>query len=452
MTGSRSRAPLKVSVSGVRGIVGQSMTPDLVLRYALAFGARRAPGPIVVARDTRPSGVLFSDLIHGGLQAVGCRVIAIGITPTPTALGEVLRHRARGGMIVTASHNPAPWNGLKFVGPAGSFLTAPKMRQLAEAADRWTTDALVPWGRRGSLVHDPRAVAHHVARILKAVDAAAIRRRRFTVALDSCNGAGAVAAPQLLQALGCRVIGIHVTPSGTFPRGPEPTPKNLAALRRAVRRGRAAVGFAQDPDADRLSLVDEHGRPLSEELTLAVAVQHRLRQRRGPVVVNLSTSRIIDEVAAAAGVPVWRTPVGEVHVIQRMRRVRAVIGGEGNGGVIDPRVTWGRDSLAGMALVLEALARGGQPLSAIAAPLARWAMVKRKIKMSPAVMARLLRGLPARFRGGRVTGGDGIRVDVPDGWVHVRPSNTEPIVRVFAEAATRARAEAMCRQALAGRS
>jgi len=443
-------APLKISVSGVRGIVGASLTPALVLRYALAFGARRAPGPIIVARDTRPSGVMLGDIVCGGLQAVGCRVIRVGVVPTPTALGAVLAARARGGIIVTASHNPAPWNGMKFVGAHGSCLTPPEMDELVAAAQR-PAEALVPWHRLKASRGDVRAVEQHVARILRAVDTKAIRRRRFTVALDSCNGAGAVATPRLLKALGCRVVGIHVTPSGDFPRGPEPTPRHLAALAGAVRRAHAAVGFAQDPDADRLSLVDETGCPLSEELTVGIAVQHRLRQRRGPVVVNLSTSRIIDDVAGAAGVTVWRTPVGEVHVVHRMRQVHAVIGGEGNGGVIDPRVTWGRDSLAGIALVLEALAHDddGQPLSAVAARLARWTMIKRIRRWSPSQTARVLASLRSRFRHGRITAGDGIRVDLPEGWVHVRPSNTEPVVRVFAEATTAAQAERLYRQAVA---
>ena len=449
-----------VSVSGVRGIVGRSMTPELVLRYAQAFGVLQGRGAVIVARDTRPSGVLYRDAAAAGLAAVGCRVVDIGITPTPTALGSVLTAGACGGIIITASHNPSPWNGLKFVGPEGSFLTGPQMTRLSARVA--AAASLVPWNTIQLAVQEPHAIAQHIARILKAVDAAAIRRRRFTVALDSCNGAGAVAAPALLKTLGCRVIGIHVTPDGDFPRGPEPTPKNLAALSRAVRRSRAAIGFAQDPDADRLSLVDEQGRPLSEELTLALAIQHRLRQleaaprpsgqrlrqRRGPVVVNLSTSRMIDDVASAAGVRVARTPVGEVHVVQRMRAAGAVIGGEGNGGVIDPRITWGRDSLAGMALVLEALANTDRPLSVLATPLARWVMVKRSIAWSPARTAKALAGLKRRFPGGRMTGGDGVRVDVADGWVHVRPSNTEPVVRVFAEAATEPVAEALYRQAV----
>ncbi|MBI4227772.1 MAG: phosphoglucosamine mutase [Candidatus Omnitrophica bacterium] len=435
--------------------MGRSLTPELVLRYAQAFGVLQGRGTIVVARDPRPSGVLYRELVAGGLAAVGCRVVDIGITPTPTALGAVLARRARGGVIITASHNPAPWNGLKFAGPEGSFLTAAQMARLSDGARHLQSSMgawprrkgegapLVPWDRIQPAMADPRAVGEHIARILKAVDAAAIRRRRFTVALDSCNGAGAVAAPALLTALGCRVIGIHVTPSGEFPRGPEPTPKNLAALSRAVRRARAAVGFAQDPDADRLSLVDETGQPLSEELTLALAVQHRLRQCRGPVVVNLSTSRVIDDIAAAAGVRVHRTPVGEVHVVQRMRGVGAVIGGEGNGGVIDPRITWGRDSLAGMALTLEALTGARQPLSALAAPLSGWVLIKRKLALSPAKTATLLASLPRRLPRGRVTLGDGVRIDLPDGWVHLRPSNTEPVVRVFAEAASHAAAQAM---------
>lgn len=410
----------------------------------MAFGVLQGRGTILVARDPRPSGILYRDLVAGGLAAVGCRVVDIGMTPTPTALGAVLDAKARGAIILTASHNPAPWNGMKFVGATGSFLTPSQVTALVTlVADRRLPESLVTWQKVRTSTADPRAAERHIARILKAVHVAAIRRRRFIVAVDSCNGAGSIAAPMLLKALGCRVVGLHVTPDGEFPRGPEPTPKNLVMLSRAVRSAKAAVGFAQDPDADRLSLVDEAGAPLSEELTLALAVQHRLTQKRGPVVANLSTSRIIDDVATAANVPVYRTPVGEVHVVERMRAVNAVIGGEGNGGVIDPRITWGRDSLAGMALTLEAMAATRQPLSAIAAPLARWALIKRKLTLSPTQTADVLNSLKRWFPRGRLTVGDGVRVDTPEGWIHMRPSNTEPIVRVFAEAATPAAAEAL---------
>ena len=434
--------------------MGESLTPDLVLRYALAFGTMQGGGTIIVARDTRPSGLMYRDVLAGGLQAVGCRVVDIGVTPTPTALGAVLAANARGGVIITASHNLSPWNGMKFVGPDGSFLVPRAMERLSILTKHLLT-RFVAWNHLQPPIMESRAVQQHIQRILNAVDVRAIRRRRFAVAIDSCNGAGSVAAPEMLAALGCRVIGIHVTPSGVFPRGPEPTPKNLSKLSRAVRAARADVGFAQDPDADRLSVVDETGWPLSEELTLALAVQHRLQQlapplggRKGCVVVNLSTSRIIDDVAFEAGVRVHRTPVGEVYVIQRMRAVGALIGGEGNGGVIDPRVTWGRDSLVGMALILEAMARGRRTISELSAPLDHWAMVKGKLALAPAQTSKLLARLRTKFRGARFRDGDGVRCDLADGWVHVRPSNTEPVVRVFAEAATQERAQALYQQAV----
>ena len=439
---------LKVSISGLRGIVGQSFTPQVIVHYTLGFARLVGPGRIVVARDTRPSGRLIQQLVSATLQAAGCQVIEIGVTPTPTALGEVLAQKAKGGIIVTASHNPAPWNGLKLVSRRGTFLTPQEFKKLqkwVKASTQQPPLKLASWNQLQAPEVDSGAIDRHIQRILKAVRVSAIRKRRFKVVVDSCNGAGSVAAPRLLRALGCRVTEVYTKPSGVFPRGAEPTPSNLKKLCLTVRRSHAAIGFAQDPDADRLSLVDEQGTPLSEELTLAIATQHRLSQKKGPVVVNLSTSRMVEEVAMDRGVSFQRTPVGEIHVVERMRRIGAIIGGEGNGGVIDPRVTWGRDSLVGMALILEAMAKGKCSLSQLAAPLDRWVMVKHKFVVSPARLKQILHKLVQRFRRERITQGDGIRIDLPGGWFHVRGSNTEPVVRVMAEARSKRDAQRLAK-------
>jgi phosphomannomutase len=445
---------LMVSVSGVRGIVGKDLTPEFVARYAAAFGilARDAGSPrVVLARDARTSGPMFADAARSGLRSVGCTVIDCGLIPTPTAQLAVEHHHAGGGIILTASHNPIEWNALKFVGPDGLFLdqeTSARLQALAAGSI-----PRVSWDGLGGTETDTGAVERHIGQILALpfVDVAAIRARRFAVALDCVRGAGGAAMPALLGALGCAVHGIHLETDGLFPRPPEPIPERLEDLGALVARTGAAVGMAVDPDVDRMALVDEAGRPIGEDYTLAFAVETVLRRRPGPVVVNLSTSLVVDDVAREFGASVERAPVGEANVARAMRSRSAVVGGEGNGGVMLPALHLGRDAPLAAALVLDLLASDGRSVSERVAARPRYAIVKAKAPRG-GDLAALYRALQDRFRDARPDRQDGLRLGWDDRWLHVRPSGTEPIVRIIAEARTAAAAEALvatCRATLA---
>jgi phosphomannomutase len=445
---------LMVSVSGVRGIVGKDLTPEFVARYAAAFGtlARDAGLPsVVLARDARTSGPMFADAARSGLRSVGCTVIDCGLIPTPTAQLAVEHHHAGGGIILTASHNPIEWNALKFVGPDGLFLDQETFARLQALAAG--TIPRVAWDGVGGTRTDPDAVERHISQILALpfVDVAAIRARKFRVALDCVRGAGGAAMPTLLDALGCRMSGIHLETDGLFPRPPEPIPERLGDLGALVTRTGAAVGMAVDPDVDRMALVDETGRPIGEDYTLAFAVETVLRRRSGPVVVNLSTSLVVDDAAREFGASVTRAPVGEANVARAMRSGNAVVGGEGNGGVMLAALHLGRDAPLAAALVLDLLASDRRSVSARVAARPRYAIVKAKAARG-GDLAGLYRALEDRFRDARVDRQDGLRLGWPDRWLHVRPSGTEPIVRIIAEAPTAAAAEelvAACRATLA---
>jgi phosphomannomutase len=431
---------LMVSVSGIRGRVGESLTPGVVTSYAVAFGAwasnRGKGSSIVVGRDSRVSGPMFHRLVVGALQSVGCKVIDIGLTTTPTCQLAVEDRHAAGGLMLSASHNPIEWNALKFIGPSGLFLEASEgaeMRSLVERGIKYAT-----WDKLGSVEHDDGAIEAHIERVLAIpyVDVEKIRARRFAVALDCVRGAGGAIIPRLLERLGCQVTAINLEPDGRFPRPPEPVAENLGELEDLVRASGAEVGFAVDPDVDRLALVSDEGRAIGEDYTLALASRVVLRHRRGPVVTNLSTSRVVEDVATAAGVPVVRAPVGEINVAVRMRAEKAPIGGEGNGGVILSEVHLGRDAPVGVALILQLLAEEGQPLSRIVRALPRYVIVKDKLDRPSASLDSVYNALRGAFPGAVADTQDGLRLAWPDRWVHVRPSGTEPIVRVIAEAPT----------------
>jgi phosphomannomutase len=351
---------------------------------------------------------------------------------------------AAGGLAVTASHNPIAWNGIKFLTADGCAPSQAIARQIIERF-KSRAFALVPVERVGRLSSNSSTDQRHVARVLSIVEPQRIRVRAFSVALDSVCGAGGASARMLLEALGCRVEHRHAEPTGQFPHAPEPLAENLTELAALTRRIGAAVGFAQDPDADRLALIDETGRYVGEEYTLALAARHVLGKRPGPVVANLSTSRMIDDIAGALGPPcvVHRSPVGEANVVELMRATGAVIGGEGNGGVIDPRVVYVRDSLTAMAMILQLMADTGAPLSRMVGGLPRWRMIKQKFECPAERIDGILTALRTRFAGERMSDVDGVRIDWPEGWVHVRGSNTEPIVRIIAEAADERAAEAL---------
>ena len=430
---------LMVSVSGVRGRVGEALTPEVVAHFAAAFGAwarSRAGGrtAVVLGRDSRVSGPMFHRAAAAALQSVGCDVIDIGLTMTPTCQLAVEYHHAAGGIMLSASHNPVEWNALKFIGPTGLFLEASEGTEMRALMDRAIPRA--PWDGLGALRADDDAGRRHLDAVLALpqIDVDAIRRRRIRVALDCCRGAGGAFMPELLQRLGCEVTGINLETDGRFPRPPEPIAENLGELERLVRESSADIGFAVDPDVDRLALVDERGRAIGEDYTLALAARVVLARTPGIVVTNLSTSRVVDDVAEAAGSRVIRAPVGEVNVAVRMRNEGAVVGGEGNGGVILPDLHLGRDAPVAAALVLQLLASDRRGLSEIVADHPRYAIVKDKMDRPNVSFAAVYDALQDAFPDATADTQDGLRLAWPDRWVHVRPSGTEPIVRVIAEA------------------
>ena len=446
---------LMISVSGIRGRVGEALTPEVVARYAAGFGAwslaRSTSSAIVVGRDSRVSGPMFHRVVVAALQSVGAHVIDVGMAPTPTIQLAVEEHHAAGGLAITASHNPIEWNALKFIGSTGLFLDAAESSAMRAFIERGFARA--SWDHLGKVQDDADAVNRHITRVfaLPFIDVAAIRARQFRVALDTCHGAGSVIIPTLLEQLGCEVVMIHVTPDGLFHRSPEPVAENLDELCDLVCATGAVAGFATDPDVDRLAIVDETGRAIGEDYTLALSCRVVLRRQPGPVVTNLSTSRIVDDVAAEFDAPVIRAPVGEANVATRMRDENAVIGGEGNGGVILPALHLGRDAPLAAALILQLLAEDRAPLSQIVGNYPRYSIVKAKLERSDIPLDTVYRSLRADFADAEVDVQDGLRLSWEDRWVHIRPSGTEPIIRVIAEAPTEAAAQeliARCRAPL----
>ena len=441
---------LMVSVSGVRGRVGAGLTPEVVATFAAAFGAwasRDGVRTVVVGRDSRVSGAMFTRIVHGALESVGCTVIDIGMVPTPTIQLAVEHHHAAGGLGITASHNPIEWNALKFIGPSGLFLSADE-----GAAMRAIMDAGVPratWDQLGEIISDSGAIRRHVEKLLALpyLNVEGIRARRFRVALDCCHGAGAVIMPQLLTELGCEVFAINMEPDGRFHRPPEPVAENLGELSALVRNVNADVGFATDPDVDRLALVLDDGSAPGEDYTLAFAARTVLRHRPGPVVTNLSTSKVVADAAAEAGVPFHFAKVGEVNVALTMRDVGATIGGEGNGGVILPEMHLGRDAPVGAALLLQLMLEEGRPLSALRDEKPRYVIVKDKLDRPNVSLDAVYAALRAAFPEATADTQDGLRLDWTDRWVHLRPSGTEPIVRVIAEAPAEVDARRLIAQA-----
>jgi phosphomannomutase len=442
---------LMVSVSGVRGRVGEALTPEVVASYAAAFGAwalKNTPGkPVVLGRDSRVSGPMFHRIAIGALQSVGAKIVDIGLTTTPTCQLAVEDHHAAGGIMLSASHNPIEWNALKFIGPTGMFLEAAEgtaMRALLEKGIPRVT-----WDKLGSVESDTGAADRHLERILKIpyVDVAAIRKRRFKVALDMVRGAGSVIVPQLLERLGCIVTAIHTEPDGRFPRAPEPVAENLGELESLTKDAKADIGLAVDPDVDRLALVSEHGKAIGEDYTLALAAMLVLRHQKGPVVTNLSTSLVVEDAVTRGGSKLTRAPVGEINVAVRMRELKAVIGGEGNGGVILSDVHLGRDAPVGIVLILQLLAETGKTLSTLAAELPKYHIVKDKLDRPKASLDSVYAALKKTFADAEADPQDGLRLSWKDRWLHVRPSGTEPIVRVIAEAPTEQDARALVQRA-----
>lgn len=404
----------------------------------------------MVARDSRPSGESLHAVVIEYLRRCGCRVIDLDIISTPGAALMVKHHQAAGGIVLTASHNPAEWNGLKFLTREARAPTEHEIRPVL-AVRSSKQFKFVPPNEMKSCSADLSAPDRHVAAVLATLSAEARPARSFRVALDSVNGAGGAEARQLLEALGCSVVHLGAAPTGRFTHVPEPLKEHLGELSASVREHQADIGFAQDPDADRLAVVDERGEYIGEEFTLALTARCLFRSTPGAAATNLSTSRMIDDVAKRFGprCAVFRSAVGEANVVKCMRDHRCVLGGEGNGGVIDPQVVFVRDSLVGMARIVQLLSAEQRPLSQIVADMPSYQMIKYKMPLPPGGMTEIVERCRESFAQARIDTLDGVRIDMSEGWMHLRASNTEPVLRIIVEATTEPDAEALLERARA---
>ena len=434
--------PLKIGVSGVRGVVGETFTPELVVGFAQAFGTYLGPGRILVCRDTRPSGPMVASAVMAGLLATGCDVVDLGICPTPSLQLAVRWLDAEGGISITAGHNPTQWNALKFVRQDGLYLTPGQAEELLDIYHQGRFEKAA-WDVIPTRIEPGEAIQHHLDVLSASFELDGVRARRLKVAVDCCNGSCSLLTPKWLALLGCEVLAINDDPLSPFPHTPEPKPENAVQVRALVKAGRAEIGLVHDADGERLGLVDEAGLALSEEITLALATEIALQSRSGPVVTNVSTTMAIDRIAARHGATVVRTPVGQAHISEAILEHGAVIGGEGNGSVAVPRVQASHDSAAAIGLLLCHLAGTGVPLSALVGSLPKLTMLKEHVAIEPSVIYSALQEFRDAVQdeaGTTLDLTDGVKVAFADGWVHVRVSNTESMIRVIVEADTGVRA------------
>jgi phosphomannomutase len=440
------------SISGLRGTLGNDLFPHTIARYCIAFHKFLPEGSIVIGRDGRPSGRWIEEIAAVTLSALGRKVKKIGITPTPTVQVLVEHSNAAGGIAITASHNPAEWNGLKFLNSSGVFLDKEENLRLWDILDNRKFD-YDPAQSCGDRKDNINAINFHIDKVLGSsfINAEYIKtelkQRNYTIVVDAVNASGSKTIPNLAGELGCKIICLHCDESGNFPHEPEPIPENLGGLSKAVKENNADMGIAVDPDADRLVLIDNTGEPIGEEKTIALAVKALLsksyvRTEKNTVVVNQSTSRMVEDIAESLGSEVVRSDVGEINVVKKMKEVGAIIGGEGSGGVILPECHYGRDSLIGTALILGYIAETGKSLKELSEELPKYEMIKTKMDFS-GELAPIIEKVKGIFSDGKIAEGDGIKIDYPDRWVQLRASNTEPIIRIMAEAPTRDEAQAL---------
>src|SRR6267378_977975 len=434
--------PLKIGITGIRGIVGETFTPEVSVGFAQAFATYLDSGRILICRDTRPSGPMVRSAVVAGLLAAGCEVIDLGICPTPSLQLAVAWLKADGGVAITAGHNPAPWNALKFVRGDGLYLNPLQAEELLDIFHQGEF-AKATWNRIQPAIQHQDPIEQHIGLLMNAFDIAAIKKRRLKVAVDCCNGACSLLIPRWLAELSCEVLAINDDPTGAFPHRPEPTPETMAQLSAVVKAGHADIGFAHDADGERLGIVTELGDPLSEESTLALATRIRLEQSPGPIVTNISTTGAIEQIAALHGGSVVRTQVGQTYISEAMLEHNAVLGGEGSGGVTVPQVHLTHDSAAAVGLILEGLTRTGERVSEIVRQLPTLFMLKHNLALEPNRLYSVLQDFRVAIEREQPAYDltDGIKVDLPEGWIHVRASNTESMIRVIVEAedATNAR-------------
>lgn len=445
------------SISGIRGIIGTGLTPVEIARFTAAYAAlareKKGEGRLkmVIGRDARMTGEMVSRVVSGTLMGCGCDVIDLGLATTPTVEMAVTGSGADAGIIITASHNPAEWNALKLLNDRGEFISAADGKRLLEMVDGGTHGS-VPAENMGNYVTEEHWLDYHIERILalSLVDVPAIRRAGFRVAFDAVNSVGGIAIPALLEALGVsEVIPVNALPDGRFAHNPEPLPEHLSGLMTTVVQSGANVGFAVDPDVDRLAIVQEDGGYFGEEYTLVAVADYVLHKKTGNTVSNLSSTKALSDITQKHGGQYFASAVGEVNVVEMMKTSQAVIGGEGNGGVILPELHYGRDALVGIALILSHLATSGLTCSMLRKRYPDYVMSKNKLSLVPGTdMKNLFKHLKSRYSGYALNDADGLRIDFADGWVHLRASNTEPVMRVYAEGENREQADGYARQVM----
>jgi phosphomannomutase len=435
---------LMISISGIRGIVGDGLTPQVIVNFSQAFGTYLGSGKVIVGRDSRITGPMVKQAVFAGLLATGCDVIDLGMCPTPTIQMAVEHLKARGGIAITASHNPIEWNALKLIDSSGMFFDEIQGTKVIKLAEEKKFHHVL-WDRIGKIEHYNEAIDHHINSILKLnlIEPERIAEKKFKVVIDCVNGAGGTILPQFLKKLGCEAILINEEPTGLFPRAPEPLPENLKELCKKIKLVKADIGFAVDPDVDRLAIVSEKGKPLGEEYTLALAVSYVLQKKNGPVVVNASVSKAVDDIAAKYNTEVIRTKVGEIYVAQKMKEVNASIGGEGNGGVILPDLHLGRDAPLGIALTLQQLALFEGKISELYSSLPQYYLTKNRIELKELNVTDIIDTIMEKYKKQKIDLTDGVKILWRNRWVQIRPSNTEPIIRIYSEAKTAEEANAL---------
>ena len=434
--------PLKIGITGVRGIVGETFTPELAVEFAESFGTYLDRGRILVCRDTRPSGAMIRSAVFAGLLAAGCEVVDLGICPTPSMQLAVKSLKADGGIAITAGHNPWQWNALKFVRSDGLYLNSTQGEELLDIFHQGDL-AKASWNEIRQVVQNDDAIDEHINVLHQSFTAETIRARKLTVAVDCCNGACSFLSPRWLAKLGCEVLAVNDNPNAPFPHAPEPRPETMAQLRAVVKAGRAAIGFAHDADGERLGIVTDLGEPLSEEMTLAIAADIRLRKQPGVVVTNVSTSSAVDVIAARYGGSVVRVPVGQAYISEGLSEHHGVLGGEGSGGITVPEVHLTHDSAAAIGLILEYLAETGERISELVAGLPRLTTLKHNVVVAPHRLYSVMQEFRAAVEeeGLEVDSSDGIKVRLANGWVHVRASNTESMIRIIVESSEKTAAQ-----------
>ncbi|HPM01248.1 MAG TPA: phosphoglucosamine mutase [Candidatus Cloacimonadota bacterium] len=443
---------LMMSVSGVRGVFGDTITPDLVFKIAAHFAAflkkkNKSEKPfMVVGRDSRTTGEALYHAVVSGIISVGVDVKYLGIATTPTVLlcVEESNNKAIGGICITASHNPAEWNALKLVDQNGMFLFPEYAQEFYQSIEKPIPYAC--WDKMGKVTMYDHASDDHIKKVLEIpyINLEKIRSKRFRVILDSVNGAGCVISNKLLRELGCEVIEINGEPTGFFAHTPEPLNKNLTQLEDAVKKYKGDIGFATDPDGDRLAIVSEKGMCIGEEFSLLLAEKYVLSKKKGPIVTNLSSSMASEDIAREFGVTVTRTAVGEINVGKSMKAMNSPVGGEGNGGVICPDVHYTRDAMAGMALVLAYMAEEFKPLSELVMDIPHYFFAKEKLDVQPEELDEMMSRADKIYPDAKIDYTDGIKIIFENQWVHIRKSGTEPIIRVYVEAKTQEQADQLC--------